>query len=122
MVKAILLFYSSISTPYLLFSTGTTINHVEPDGSNHQVLVTGLSGAFAVDYHYTYALISTTFTLPTKLLTSVTLTTHNLFLCSMNKMFWTSPINGKVYEAQLDNGNNPTEIVNVNKPRETLIH
>ena len=89
---------------------------MEPDGNNDDELVSGLSGAFAVDYDYSYALNSTF--LPTKALTSIK---HSQsFLCSKDKMFWISETEGRVYEAQLDNGNGRIPIVdNVDSPRET---
>ena len=77
-----------------------------------------------VDYHYTYALKSYKHNFYFAYKTSSVNFNHSQsFLCSMNKMFWTSLTEDKVYEAQLSNGNRPTSIVDkVDRPRKTLIH
>lgn len=49
------MFYSPASplpTPYLIFSTGATIERVNPDGSDHQQLMTDLRGAASLAYNY----------------------------------------------------------------------
>ena len=94
---------------------------MKQDGSSYQVLVPDLNEAFAVDYHYKYALTSYVY-FPTYKASLSSVTNHSpSFLCSMNKMFWTSVTDGKVYEAQLDNEHDPKSIVdNVDSPRETL--
>ena len=99
------------STPYLLFSTWSTVSRMNLDGSGYTVLVDSASnvGTHAVDYHLRYTLH---FMFPFPL--------HERYATSfrLNLFFWGHYRDGTVNQANLD-GSNPTIIAsNISTPSE----